>query len=256
MIIRWLAFLLLGSMLQQGSAQSFVLYSSRWADVKSKSSSRTASVIYIDSSRITIEQGESHLYLDIKSQRRSDNIFLYTVIDFNDAECQAAFSPEQMVFDYQSGEYQLRYYLDSIQLEQHEAEEPEDPGEEAVDSVETDSAAVKEDNSIYTTADLMPEFPGGAEAMKTWLGENVKYPPAAKRDKIIGLVEVTAVVEKDGSLSDVKVKRDIGGGCGDEAVRAVKLMPAWIPGEIKNEPKRVKVTVKVFFPQEQKQKEN
>lgn len=231
-------------------AQSFVLFSSRWADVKSKSSSRTKSVIYIDSSRITIEQGESHLYLDIKSQRRSDNTFFYTVIDFNDAECQAAFSPEQMAFDYQSGEYQLRYYIDSIQMEQHEAEESEDTAAEVSDSTETDSTAVKEDNNIYTSADLMPEFPGGADAMKTWLSENVKYPPAAKRDKIIGLVEVTAVVEKDGSLSDVKVKRDIGGGCGDEAVRAVKLMPAWVPGEIKNETKRVKVTVKVFFPPE------
>jgi hypothetical protein len=237
-------------------AQSFVLFSSRWADVKSKSSSRTKSVIYIDSSRITIEQGESHLYLDIKSRRRSENNFFYTVIDFNDAECQAAFSPEQMTFDYLSGEYQLRYYVDSIQLEQHEADEPEDAVEEAGDSAETDSAAVKEDNSIYTTADLMPEFAGGAEAMKSWLSENVKYPPAAKREKLIGIVEVAAVVEKDGSLSDVRVKRDIGGGCGDEAVRAVKLMPAWIPGEIKNEPKRVKVTIKVFFPPEQKQKEN
>lgn len=231
-------------------AQSFVLFSSRWADVKSKSSSRTKSVIYIDSSRITIEQGESHLYLDIKSQRRSDNTFFYTVIDFNDAECQAALSPEQMAFDYQSGEYQLRYYIDSIQMEQHEAEESEDTAAEVSDSTETDSTAVKEDNNIYTSADLMPEFPGGADAMKTWLSENVKYPPAAKRDKIIGLVEVTAVVEKDGSLSDVKVKRDIGGGCGEEAVRAVKLMPAWVPGEIKNETKRVKVTVKVFFPPE------
>jgi hypothetical protein len=251
---RWILLFAIGILPGSLSAQSFVLYSSRWADVKSKSSSRTKSVIYIDSSRITIEQGESHLYLDIKSQRRSDNTFLYTVIDFNDAECQAAFSPEQMAFDYQSGEYQLRYYLDSIRMEAHEAEEPEDTGEEAGDSAETDSAAVKEDNNIYTTADLMPEFPGGAEAMKTWMSENLKYPPAAKRDKVIGMVEVTAVVEKDGSLSDVKVKRDIGGGCGDEAVRAVKLMPAWIPGEIKNEPKRVKVTVKVFFPPEQKQK--
>lgn len=231
-------------------AQSFVLFSSRWADVKSKSSSRTKSVIYIDSSRITIEQGESHLYLDIKSQRRSDNTFFYTVIDFNDAECQAAFSPEQMAFDYQAGEYQLRYYIDSIQMEQHEAEESEDTAEEVSDSTETDSTAVKEDNNIYTSADLPPEFPGGAEAMKTWLSENVKYPPAAKRDKIIGLVEVLAVVEKDGSLSDVKVKRDIGGGCGEEAVRAVKMMPTWVPGEIKNESKRVKVTVKVFFPPE------
>lgn len=246
--MRWVAFLLLCFLLQQSVAQNFVLHSSRWADVKSRASSRSVTTIYIDSTRITIEQGSSNLYLDIKSQRRSESNFYYTVIDFNDAECQAAFSPEQMTFEYQSGEYRLRYYIDSIQMEKHEVEEAPEEVEAESDSSETDSAAVKEDLNIYTTADLMPEFPGGAEAMKTWLSENVKYPPAAKRDKVIGMVEVTAVVEKDGSLSDVKVKRDIGGGCGDEAVRAAKLMPTWVPGEIKNETKRVKVTIKVFFP--------
>lgn len=247
---KWCLIFLLGVFTQALFAQNFVLFSSRWTDVKSKSNGRTRSVIYIDSSRITIEQGESHLYLDVKSKQRSDNNFYYTVIDFNDAECQAAFSPEQMTFEYQSGEYRLRYYIDSIQMEKHEAEEPAEEEEVVSDSTQTDSTEVKEDNNIYTSADLMPEFPGGTEAMKTWLSQNVKYPPAAKRDKVIGLVEVTAVVEKDGSLSNINVKRDIGNGCGDEAVRAIKLMPAWVPGEIKNEQKRVKVTIKVFFPPE------
>ena len=231
------------------SAQNFVLYSSRWSDVGSKSSSKVNSIIYIDSSRITIEQGNSHLYLEIKSQQRQENNFSYTVLDPDDATCHAVFSVEQMAFDYTTGEYHLRYFIDSIQQEQHEAEEASDEEEAAVsDSTATDSTIVKEDTKIYLSSDLPPEFPGGAEAMKSWLTENVKYPPAAKKDKIIGLVEVTAIVEKDGSLSDVQVKRDIGGGCGAEAVRAVKTMPTWVPGEIKNEPKRVKVTIKVFFP--------
>src|SRR6185295_17525651 len=160
------------------------------------------------------------------------------------AENKAIFSPEQMTFDYQSGEYKLRYPLDSIQQEKHEAEEEEGDGTEA----ENDSTIVIEDTKIYMSADVPPEFPGGSDAMKSWLTENTKYPAAAKKDKVIGLVEVTAVVEKNGSLTDVKVKRDIGGGCGAEAVHAVKQMPTWIPGQIKNEDKRVKVTIKVFFP--------
>jgi protein TonB len=93
----------------------------------------------------------------------------------------------------------------------------------------------------------MPEYPGGKEAMTQWLAENIKYPPAAKKDNIIGLVTVSAVVEKNGSLSDVKVKKDIGGNCGAEAVRAVKTMPTWIPGQVKNEDKRVRVTINVFL---------
>ncbi len=84
--------------------------------------------------------------------------------------------------------------------------------------------------------------------MKSWIVENTKYPAAAKKEKIIGLVEVTAVVEKNGSLSDVQVKHDIGGGCRAEAVRVVKQMPSWIPGQVKNEDKRVRITIKVFFP--------
>ncbi|MFI5135192.1 MAG: energy transducer TonB [Chitinophagales bacterium] len=228
-------------------AQTFVLYSSRWSDVGSRSSSNTHSVIYIDSTRITVEQGTSHLYLDIKEQHRNENNFLYTVLDADDAECHAVFSPEQMTFDYQSGEYHLRYFIDSLQQQQPQTEESSDESAAANDSTANDTTA-KEDNKIYLSAETPPEFPGGDDAMKTWLIENVKYPAAAKRDKLIGLVELTAVVEKNGSLSNIEVKHDIGGGCGDEAIRAVKTMPTWIPGQIKGEDKRVKVTIKIFFP--------
>jgi len=227
-------------------AQTFVLFSSRWSDVGARSSSNIHSTIYIDSTRITVEQGSSHLYLDIKEQHREDENFAYTVLDADDAECHALFSPGQMTFDYQSGEYHLRYFIDSIQQQQHEAEESSDQAA-ANDSTSDDSTA-KEDNKIYLSSDTPPEFPGGEDAMKMWLAENVKYPAAAKRDKLIGLVEVSAVVEKNGALSDVQIKHDIGGGCGEEALRAVKAMPTWIAGQIKGEDKRVKTTIKVFFP--------
>jgi hypothetical protein len=229
-------------------AQQFTLYSSRNVDVGSKSVSRIHSVIYIDSLRITIEQGESHLYLDIKSQQRQEGGFFYTVLDYNDAENKAVFSPDQMMFDYQSAQYHLRYTIDSIVQEKKENAVADEESDVDADSTSTDSTVVKEDNTVYLSSDVPPEFPGGNDAMKQWLTENVKYPAAAKKDKVIGLAEVTAIVEKNGSLSDVKVKRDIGGGCGAEAVRAVKQMPTWIPGQIKNEDKRVKVTIKVFFP--------
>ena len=215
--------------------------------MKSRATSRTSSVIYIDSSRITISQGGTNLYLDVTSKNRRENTFFYEVLDFNDSKNTAVFSPEQMAFDYQSAEYHIRYFIDSIQQESYEAEESEEEAEAVTDSTESDSIET-EDTKIYLSAEIPPEFPGGSDAMKNWLIENVKYPAAAKREKIMGLVEVTAVVEKDGSLTDVQVKRDIGGGCGDEAVQAVKEMPTWIPGQIKGEDKRVKTTIKVFFP--------
>ncbi|HYV93544.1 MAG TPA: energy transducer TonB [Chitinophagales bacterium] len=230
------------------SAQQFTLYSSRSVDIGSKSVSKIHSVIYIDSLHITIEQGESHLYLDIKSQQRQEAGFFYTVLDYNDAECKAVFSPDEKTFDYQSAQYHLRYIIDSIVQEKKENAADTEESDVDADSTSTDSSAVKEDNTVYLSSDVPPEFPGGSDAMKLWLTENVKYPAAAKKDKVIGLAEVSAIVEKNGTLSDVKVKRDIGGGCGAEAVHAVKQMPTWIPGQIKNEDKRVKVTIKVFFP--------
>ena len=156
------------------------------------------------------------------------------------------FSPDQMTFEYQSGQYHLKYYIDSVQQAKDESAVVSEESDEASDSTDEDS--VKSDNKIYLSADASPEFPGGAEAMKSWIVANTKYPSAAKKEKIIGLVEVTAVVEKNGSLSDVQVKRDIGGDCGTEAIRVVKQMPTWIPGQVKNEDKRVKTTIKVFFP--------
>src|SRR6266487_2923661 len=130
-MMKWLLFFALPIFLATENlfAQQFTLYSSRWVDVDSKSGGRTHSVIYIDSTKITIEQGESHLYLDIKSTQRRESDFFYTVLDYNDAECSAVFSPDQMTFDYQSGQYHLRYTIDSIVQEKKEndvvAEEPD-----------------------------------------------------------------------------------------------------------------------------------
>src|SRR5882672_9933234 len=111
--MKWLLFFILCFSVNLLSAQTFTLYSSRWSDLGSKSSSKTTSVIYIDSNNITIEQGNSHLYLQIKEQKRQENNFFYTVLDPDDATCKAMFSPEQMSFDYQSGDYHLRYFIDS-----------------------------------------------------------------------------------------------------------------------------------------------
>jgi TonB family protein len=67
--------------------------------------------------------------------------------------------------------------------------------------------------------------------MGKFLMENIKYPEAAKKNGVQGKVFVTFVVKSDGTVSDVKVLRGVGAGCDEEAVRVVKLMPKWIPGE-------------------------
>ncbi|MDT8392809.1 MAG: M56 family metallopeptidase [Bacteroidales bacterium] len=84
---------------------------------------------------------------------------------------------------------------------------------------------------VFAVVEEMPAFPGGIEAMYTYLGHSIKYPEGAKTNKIQGTVYVTFIVRKDGSVSNVNVLRGIGHGCDDEAVRVVKEMPLWKAGK-------------------------
>ena len=87
--------------------------------------------------------------------------------------------------------------------------------------------------------------------MLEYLYKNIKYPLAAKERGIQGRVVVTFVVEKDGSISDVKVVRDIGAGCGEEAIRVVNSMDElagkWIPGKMNGNAARVQFNLPVSF---------
>lgn len=100
---------------------------------------------------------------------------------------------------------------------------------------------------IFSVVDEDPTFPGGMEAMYRFLTENIKYPQEAKDKNITGKVYVTFVVEADGSISNPRLLRDIGGGCGQEAIRVVKLMPRWKPGKNKGQPVRVQFNLPVNF---------
>jgi len=93
----------------------------------------------------------------------------------------------------------------------------------------------------------MPEFPGGNEAMTTFLMNNLKYPEDAKEIGITGKVYITFVVETDGSITDVKIIRGIGSSCDEEAVRVVKSMPNWVPGKQNNIPVSVRFNLPIKF---------
>lgn len=92
------------------------------------------------------------------------------------------------------------------------------------------AAVVEEDNTVYNTAgiEVKPDFPGGIEKFYSFVGDNYQLPD---EEGLKGKVYVTFVVEKDGSLTDIKVLRDIGYGTGKEAIRVLKKCPRWTPGE-------------------------
>jgi protein TonB len=106
-----------------------------------------------------------------------------------------------------------------------------DPDAElTVEPVGNGPAVVEEDNSIYNTAgiEVKPDFPGGMEKFYKFVGNNYQTP---EEEGLKGKVYVTFVVEKDGSLTDIKVLRDIGYGTGKEAIRVLNKCPRWTPGE-------------------------
>ena len=112
----------------------------------------------------------------------------------------------------------------------------------------TDVKVNKADNdTVFQICEVMPEFPGGTEKFMAYLSENIKYPEEAKDKNISGRVFINFVVEKDGSVSNVKVMRSIGGGCDEEAVRVVKAMPKWKPGMQRGKPVRVSYVLPVTF---------
>jgi protein TonB len=100
------------------------------------------------------------------------------------------------------------------------------------------SQVVEEDNQIYNTAgiEVKPEFPGGMEKFYAYVGKNYRAP---EEEGLKGKVYVTFVVEKDGSLTDIKVLRDIGFGTGKEAIRVLTKCPRWNPGVQNGKPVRV-----------------
>lgn len=105
----------------------------------------------------------------------------------------------------------------------------------------------EEEEEIFVFVEQQPTFPGGDDALYAYLGKNIQYPKAAADGNIEGKVYIKFVVEKDGSVSDVKCIRDIGGGCGAEAVRVVKTLPKWTPGKQRGRSVRTYFTLPVAF---------
>lgn len=105
------------------------------------------------------------------------------------------------------------------------------------------------DTTIYSFISLEnpPNYPGGIGEFYNFLGENIKYPALAKENKIEGNVFASFVVEKDGTLTNIKIDRKLGSGTDEEAVRVLELSQKWFPGTIANTTVRVKYNIPIKF---------
>lgn len=103
------------------------------------------------------------------------------------------------------------------------------------------------EDQVFLVVEVMPEFPGGQEAMMKFIADNMQYPDAAAENGIQGRVTLSFFVDVDGSITDIEVVRGIDPLLDAEAIRIVQSMPKWTPGKQAGKPVRVKYTFPVRF---------
>jgi len=105
----------------------------------------------------------------------------------------------------------------------------------------------KDPKPALSAVEKEPEFPGGQAAFNKFVTDNLQYPTIESENGIEGTVVLNFVVEEDGSITNIEIRRDIGNGCGAEAMRLVRAMPKWVPGQHKGRKVQVMYTLPVLF---------
>jgi periplasmic protein TonB len=114
-------------------------------------------------------------------------------------------------------------------------------------AIQVAAPAEEETDEIFMVVEDQPTPPGGMEGFAKYLQKNLRYPDQARRMGIEGRVFVEFVVDKDGSITDVKAIKGIGAGCDEEAVRVVQAQPKWNPGKQRGRPVRVRMVLPIVF---------
>lgn len=103
------------------------------------------------------------------------------------------------------------------------------------------------DSVIFEVVEVMPNFPGGQQALMQFLAKNIKYPAEAQAKGIQGRVIISFIIKKDGSIDNAKIVRGVDPNLDKEALRVINAMPKWTPGTQRGEAVNVKYTVPVQF---------
>lgn len=119
---------------------------------------------------------------------------------------------------------------------------------QAMEAPQVSKAADAVSDTVYTAPDVMPQFPGGTQALISYISQNIKYPAEALKAKKEGRAIVKFVIDADGGVSDVEILRSTGDATLDaEAVRVVKSLPRWTPGALDGKPVRVRYNIPLTF---------
>lgn len=124
---------------------------------------------------------------------------------------------------------------------------PQDIKKVAQDKKKTETDKKDNYEPVFEVVENAPQYPGGTTALMEFLGKNTRYPEAAHKAGVQGRAIVQFVVEKDGSISNIKIAKSASPELDGEAIRVISTMPAWIPGKQRGQAVRVRFTVPVMF---------
>ena len=119
--------------------------------------------------------------------------------------------------------------------------------ETIIKDIVLEEAPEEEVDQIFNIVEDQPEFPGGLAAFYKYFGSKMKYPSQARRMGVEGRVYLQFVVDRDGSVTDIKAVKGIGAGCEEEAVRVMKTVPKFKPGKQRGKPVRVRMSLPIVF---------
>ncbi|MCF6361240.1 MAG: energy transducer TonB [Cyclobacteriaceae bacterium] len=145
---------------------------------------------------------------------------------------------------------EIKVVEDNIDIEEIDINlDTEMTDEDRIERIEIDdNEGVEEIPDIpFTVVEQMPNYPGGLKALYGYFGKKMKYPSQARKMGIEGRVIITFVIDKDGSITDLKLLRGIGAGCDEEAIRVLKMLPKWNPGKQRGKPVKVQMTIPINF---------
>ncbi len=141
---------------------------------------------------------------------------------------------------------------ENLAAEEEPEREPEQPLEgDAVDTLpeaEPDEPQPGDDEVVsFRVVEDLPQFPGGYGEFMKWLTRNLKYPKSAQEQKVQGRVLAEFIVNKDGSVTDVRIVHSLNEVCDQETLRVLRMMPRWTAGIQNDKPCRTKVCIPIVF---------
>ncbi len=137
---------------------------------------------------------------------------------------------------------------DSNGDEAYDGNSTETAGQATQTQASASETANANDNPLnFRIVEQLPEFPGGMSALVKWLTDNIKYPKPAQMQKIEGQVVVSFIINRDGTLADIKVAKSVHPLLDREALRVAKMMPKWKPGLQDNKPCRTLFAIPIVF---------